>query len=167
MPIIICKQCGAEKEVKIYMVGRALFCSRKCHADSMRGKKRKDDVTGNNGYRKTKTDGRPTLQHRYVMEKFTGRPLRKNEYVHHINGDKSDNRVSNLQIMTPKEHSFHHNQKYPLVKNCVICGEQFVPHPTKRKRAQTCSSECKGKLLSRRNQERKSPNAPDGSANES
>ena len=37
-------------------------------------------------------------QHRVVMEQSIGRPLVKGENVHHINGDRSDNRIENLEL---------------------------------------------------------------------
>ena len=37
---------------------------------------------------------------------------------------------------------YMHKQKYPLTKQCVICGKEFTPDKTKRKRQQVCSSEC-------------------------
>lgn len=54
-----------------------------------------------------KTYGRHT--HRIVAEQFLGRPLRKGEVVHHINGDKRDNRPENLMVFNnQKEHAKWH-----------------------------------------------------------
>lgn len=38
------------------------------------------------------------LQHRVVMAEHLGRPLLPTERPHHINGDRTDNRLSNLEL---------------------------------------------------------------------
>ena len=81
-------------------------------------------------------------EHRFIMEQAVGRRLGRNEYVHHINGDKRDNRLENLKIVTPKEHAIEHWQwKHPKKRNCVICGKEFAP--THRARDKTCSTKCR------------------------
>ena len=102
-------------------------------------------------YRRRKTNGRSIDEHRLVMEQCLGRRLNHNEYVHHINGNKLDNRIENLQVMTPQEHAVEHNQKYSITKICAVCRKEFTPHKTKRKRQLTCSEECKVVAISKSN----------------
>lgn len=60
---------------------------------------------GGGRYLKTTVNGKTVSVHRLVMEQTLGRKLLENEVVHHINGNKKDNRPENLVVMSASEHS--------------------------------------------------------------
>ena len=50
-------------------------------------------------------------EHRIVVENFIGRKLTKEETIHHINGNRCDNRIENLMIFpNQKEHKAFENK---------------------------------------------------------
>lgn len=63
------------------------------------------------GYKFIIVDGRTVAEHRHMMEQYLGRELdRYNEVVHHKNGDRLDNRLENLEVLTRSEHMKVHRE---------------------------------------------------------
>lgn len=66
-------------------------------------------------YKTIRVNGKKYDEHRYIMEQYLGRKLRRDEVVHHKNGDTRDNRIENLEVMSLSEHTkMHHTGRiYP------------------------------------------------------
>lgn len=56
------------------------------------------------------------LEHRMVAAMAIGRVLESWEHVHHLNGNKTDNRTENLQIISPDKHHTINAMKHEINK---------------------------------------------------
>lgn len=92
------------------------------------------------------------LHHRIIMENYLGRLLSSEEVVHHINGDKLDNRIENLELLSVSKHVSLHGRlrgkKYADLQ-CPWCCKVFSREyrqcfKTKGSLYTTCSKRCRG-----------------------
>lgn len=112
--------------------------------------------TGHSFWMDHYTDGsrKSVLVHRELMEKHTGRKLTSDEVVHHIDGDPTNNSISNLQIKTASDHARDHRpEAETVVIICPFCGKsaeklaRYVRHNqgTYNKVGPFCSKSCSGR----------------------
>lgn len=74
-------------------------------------------------------------EHRYLMELEYGRPLQRNELVHHLDGNVANNKLSNLIVLTRGHHERLHTwvdkganyygDNSPSQNN-IFCGESVI-----------------------------------------
>ena len=115
----VCQHCGKKYPIYPYEINRSKFCSRICQTTFIsrhRPPRKLKIIKDKQGYILEWCPKHPYhyhnkyyLQHRIVMEKSLGRYLKKYEHVHHINGDKSDNKIENLKLMSKRKHQGIHN----------------------------------------------------------
>lgn len=86
-------------------------------------------------------DGRSKYRYRHRMEQHLGRELATSEHVHHLNGDPTDDRIENLQVLTASDHAKLHapdrlaGQRAkrgdgwsPELPGCAECATTERPH---------------------------------------
>jgi hypothetical protein len=100
--------------------GRTKSCG--CHRKK-NGKKNKQ------GYNLiySRSDKKYVMEHRYVYEKHYGIILTPNQNIHHINGDRLDNRIENLELWDTSQPSGQRvEDKIVFYKQLV---ELYKTHP--------------------------------------
>ena len=94
--------------------------------------------------------------HRLVLEAFVGQPKEEQEACHN-NGDRSDNRLSNLRWGTKKENMADikkHGRNYWLNRTRCKHGHEYTPentymHPNGARICRTCNRKAAREYLSR------------------
>ena len=84
----------------------------------LNGRKQHQTLITFGKYKYVTINGKSYPEHRFVMEQHLGRKLDSKEIVHHINGDRGDNRIENLEVVNHKRHVYLHRIK--IYKNMPV-----------------------------------------------
>lgn len=77
--------------------------------------------------------------HRHLASIKLGRWLRSDEHVHHIDGNKLNNELENLEVLTASEHARLHRGNTTKELMCPVCNTIFMQTYSEQK---FCSIKC-------------------------
>lgn len=122
----VCKKCGIEKpETNEFFIKNSssknglLKVCKICTRDYQNNRRREESSEYKKNFMCMIPDGRylcgrywfvrfgtyHTAEHRHIMRKVLERDIEPHEHIHHVNGDKQDNRVENLKLLDGAKHS--------------------------------------------------------------
>ena len=104
---IVCSKCNGKKDYRSKMCNKCRFIYN--HPRKGTGV---DRYVTKNGYITIMINNKSVYEHRYIMEKSLGRKLTRDDHIHHIDHDRSNNDLSNLELLSCREHHQLHISKY-------------------------------------------------------
>lgn len=126
---IKCIFCKKDFYVFPCLSNRAKYCSHRCYGYNRGNIYKGDKLTQWKGGRTLDKSGyvlildrshpnidkkgvsRYRREHVAVMERYLKRQLTQKEIVHHVNGNKQDNTLNNLRVMSRSEHTRLHKPR--------------------------------------------------------
>lgn len=89
--------------------------------------------------------------HRHVVSVKIGKWIDKSYQVHHVDGNRSNNDPSNLEVVSQKYHLYKHHKdkKYNVksVKACMCCRKKFISIESRRFCSLSCANSFRQKNL--------------------
>ena len=123
---VVCRVCGKSffKTPFWASIGNNHYCSLKCKntPGETNPRWKGGSYVDTYGYRYVTKNGVKKLEHTWVVEKALGRELRRGEVVHHVNGDKADNRNENLVVCDQSYHRSLHDRMSQLYQRAHFAG---------------------------------------------
>jgi hypothetical protein len=87
-------------------------------------------------------------EHHYVWCKYNNISIPVGYVIHHKDGNKLNNTISNLELISKKNHSKLHHKGKDLSKDisisCVVCNKIFEVKIRVSKKRKFCSRKCMG-----------------------
>jgi len=100
-------------------------------------------------YKRTYTPNGTKSTHRYVWEQHNGK-IPKGYYIHHKDGDSFNNKIENLELISPEEHRYIHagykkinNIWYKKCSRCEVWKAIDEYYWINKTRIQTLCKKCK------------------------
>lgn len=181
-----CEQCGKPfKAKRARSQPKPRFCSAACYAKSGDMAKNSPFKAGRTGQRASRyhvylgrVDGKPKYMprsHWVWNQHHPDDPVQPGEHIHHIDHDKLNDEIANLQKLSAREHAELHageivnyersrrmrayhaanpgKQRKGEPRICAVCGKEFYRPPSASQI--TCSYHCSGVWSARKRAERR------------